>query len=124
MCLMNEKFPLAYQTMTQVKAGVMAVCDGPGSFRETAFCLKLLALIDGVLSCLVAGTGRPTIRQFSSTNLMSQNNESQELTIDTPEGWVFAFEGGAHILFRHTPTLDRRFVCSPLIHVEAVLTSV
>jgi hypothetical protein len=120
MCLMNENFSLVYRTITQVKAGVMAVCDGPGSFREAAFSLNFLALIDGVFSRLVdtiAGTGRRTIRQFNSTNLMSQNNESQELTIDTPEGWVFAFEGGAHILFRHTPTLDRRFVRSLLIQV-------
>jgi hypothetical protein len=104
----------------------MAICDGPGSFREGAFSFKLSALIDGVFSGLldtVAGTGGRTLRRFNSKNLMSQNNESQALTIDTPEGWVFAFEGGAHILFRHTPTLDRRFVRSLLIQsVEAVLT--
>jgi hypothetical protein len=96
----------------------MTVCEGPRSFREAAFSLKLSALIDGVFSGLVdtiAGTGRRTSRQFNSINLMSQNNEPQELTIDTPEGWVFAFEGGAHILFRHTPTPDRRFVLSLLV---------
>ena len=98
----------------------MAICEGTETFREAAFSLKLLALIDGVFSELVdtiAGTGRRTLRQFSSANLMSQNNESQQLIIDTPEGWVFAFEGGAHILFRHTPTQDRRFVRSLLVQL-------
>ena|SRR5947207_15593460 len=93
----------------------MAICEEHHSFREAACSLKLLALIDGVFSGLVdtiAGTGRRTLQQFNSSNLMSQSNESQELTIETPEGWVFAFEGGAHILFRHTPTLDGRFVPS------------
>ena len=117
--LSERNFPERILTITQVEVGVMAVCEGPGSFREAAFSLKLSALI-GVFSAFVdtiAGTGIRTLRQFNSANLMSQSNESQELTIDTPEGWVFAFEGGAHILFRHTPTLDRRFVRPLLVQV-------
>jgi len=34
-------------------------------------------------------------------------------SIDTAEGWVFAYEGGAHILFRNTLP-DPRFVKSSL----------
>lgn len=48
---------------------------------------------------------------------MSQKNEDIEGTIDTPDGWTFAFEGGAHILFRHT-TSDQRYV-PPVTHLES-----
>jgi len=87
--------------------------------RDGAFSLKLLALIDGVFSGLVdtlAGTGRLSPpSSLKATNLMIQKNEDTEETIDTPDGWSFAFEGGAHILFRNT-TSDQRYV-SPAKHL-------
>jgi hypothetical protein len=83
------------------------------SLRDgSAFSLKLSALIDQLLSGLVdiiAGTGRKT-QHLITSNLMSQ--DAGDTTIDSPEGWTFAFEGGAHILFRHTRQ-DRRFVPLP-----------
>jgi len=39
------------------------------------------------------------------------DQEDQVITITSAEGWVFAFEGGAHILFRYTLP-DQRFVSS------------
>jgi hypothetical protein len=36
----------------------------------------------------------------------------EDLVIESPHGWHFAFEGGAHILFRHT-LQNPRFVRSP-----------
>ena len=95
----------------------MTVCTATIEGRRDAaatFSLKLLALIDECFSRLVdtlPGTGRRSLSQFGSKNLMSQSNEDGTLTIQVPDGWVFAFEGGAHILFRHT-TGDRRFVSS------------
>jgi hypothetical protein len=101
------------------------VHDGPRSIRDAAFSLKLLALIDVVSAGfvdMIAGTGRdPQHRQYNFNNLMNQNNNDQTLTIDSADGWVFAFEGGAHILFRHTIN-DGRFVWIPSCLVEAVLT--
>jgi hypothetical protein len=89
------------------------------------FSLKLLALIDQVFSGLVdtlAGTGRRIQRHYNRVDLMSEREGGTQVTVDTAEGWVFAYEGGAHILFRHT-TKDRRFVriSLPLPSVEAVL---
>lgn len=78
--------------------------------RNTAFGrLKLLTVIDQLLSGLVdviAGTGRRTLHSFESDGHM--NHDENLLTIDSPDGWVFAYEGGAHILFRHTQP-DSRF---------------
>jgi hypothetical protein len=82
------------------------------SFCEGTISLKLLALID-VFSGLVdtlAGTGKRTQHPIKSTeDLMNQKTTDIAFTINTSDGWDFAFEGGAHILFRHT-TPDQRFV--------------
>jgi hypothetical protein len=89
------------------------------SIRDAVFSLKLLALIDGLFSGLVdifAGTGRTSQHHNHSTPNYNNNRMNDlaydciHLTITSSNGWVFAFEGGAHILFRHT-TKDRRFVC-------------
>jgi hypothetical protein len=87
---------------------------GSRSFRDAAFSLKLLALIDFVVSGLgdfIAGTGKvanASDRCCNDSSLM--NGIGDGMTIDSAEGWVFAFEGGAHILFRNTHR-DRKFVC-------------
>lgn len=83
--------------------------------------LKLFALIDQMLSGVVdtlAGTGRRIQRHYSRIDLMSQREEDGQVTVDTADGWVFAYEGGAHILFRHT-TKDQRFVRNSL-HLSSV----
>ena len=81
--------------------------------RDGAFILKLSALIDQLVAGLVdtvAGTGGKRRHcETAETNLMSQQYESSQLTITSPDGWIFAYEGGAHILFRNTSS-DRRFV--------------
>ena len=72
------------------------------SFRDGAFSIKLLALIDQVYFGFVdslAGTGRSRLLRANDA-VMGQKDV--ELIVDSAEGWVFAFEGGAHILFRHT----------------------
>ena len=78
--------------------------------------IKLLAQINHLFSGLVhiiAGTGKQTQQHLSgSDNLMSHDENTAVLTIDSHEGWTFAFEGGAHILFRQTG-LDHRFVHFP-----------
>ena len=79
---------------------------------DAAFSLKLLAPIGQLFSGLVntiAGTGRGPRGQSNSKNLMDHVQGRNILNITSPDGWVFAFEGGAHILFRHT-TSDQRFV--------------
>src|SRR2546423_2972245 len=85
--------------------------------RDAVFsALKLLAQINHLFSGLVhiiAGTGKQTQQHLSgSDNLMSHDENTAVLTIDSHEGWTFAFEGGAHILFRQTG-LDHRFVHFP-----------
>jgi hypothetical protein len=83
------------------------------SLRDgSAFSLKLSASINQLLSRLVdiiAGTGRKS-QPLIIHDLMSQ--DAGDVTIESPEGWEFAFEGGAHILFRYTRP-DRRFVQTP-----------
>jgi hypothetical protein len=98
---------------------------GPHSIGYGAtFSLKLLALIDQMFSGLVdtlAGTGRRIHRHYNRVDLMNQREEDKLVTVDTADGWVFAYEGGAHILFRHT-TRDQHFVRHSLTlpSVEAV----
>jgi hypothetical protein len=45
--------------------------------------------------------------------------EHVDIAIDSAEGWEFAFEGGAHILFRHIRT-DVRFVSPPPVAIVAI----
>jgi hypothetical protein len=79
----------------------------PRSLRDGAF--KLLALIgpvvDGFLE-LFAGTGRlkprVTLRSEGKVAETAMTLGDGDLIIESPHGWVFAFEGGAHILFRYT----------------------
>ena len=86
-------------------------------FCEATISLKLLALID-IFSGLVdtlAGTGKRIQRPLKSPeDSMNQENPAIEFTIKASDGWDFAFEGGAHILFRHT-TPDPRFVPPPCL---------
>ena len=74
------------------------------SFRDGAFSIKLLALIDMLVFGFVdilAGTGRTTELRAGEDNTV-MTHEDEDLVIDSPLDWVFAFEGGAHILFRNT----------------------
>jgi len=90
---------------------------------------KLSALIDqilfGFVDTVLSGTGRgkplwpsPSGKRGESTDRGIQGgtgmtDEHDVLSIDSAQGWVFAFEGGAHILFKHT--LDNPlFVLNPL----------
>ena len=99
--------------------------NGGGGLRALGG-LKLLAQIDqlfhSLVDIIIAGTGRQSQRRqpSSGTNngLMSQDPYSSTVlpSIDSPDGWTFAFEGGAHILFKHSPTTvqdDPRFVPFP-----------
>jgi hypothetical protein len=100
--------------------------NGGGGLRALGG-LKLLAQIDqlfhGLVDIIIAGTGRQSQRQQHSSgtdngHLMSQDACSSAVlpSIDSPDGWTFAFEGGAHILFKHAPTTgqeDPRFVPFP-----------
>jgi hypothetical protein len=78
---------------------------GSRSFRDAALRRKVSKLIDQLLHTVFAGTGR------QKRQLTAMMKESEPMpTIDSPNGWVFAYEGGAHILFRHCLT-DPQFVC-------------
>lgn len=87
------------------------------SFRDGAFSIKLLALIDQLVFGFVgilAGTGRTTelvVARAGEDNTV-MTHEDEDLSIDSPLDWVFAFEGGAHILFRNTSS-SPIFVSSP-----------
>jgi len=104
--------------------GVRVIRDGSG------FSVKLLTVIDELVSGFVesiAGAGNKSRERGLDTQELGDeqrmNHSVVVATISSHEGWEFAFEGGAHILFRHTAG-DRRFVLIlPLLHcVEAVLT--
>jgi hypothetical protein len=74
--------------------------SGSRSFRDAALRRKVSSLIDVLLHTLQAGTGR------QKRPVM----DDSVVTIDSPDGWHFAYEGGAHTLFRYCRA-DPRFVC-------------
>jgi hypothetical protein len=76
---------------------------GSRSFRDAALRRKVSQLIDQLLHTVFSGTGK------QKRDLLAMESDPVP-TIDSPNGWVFAYEGGAHILFRHCRT-DPRFVC-------------
>jgi hypothetical protein len=108
---------IAYRRDTNL---MLSTRDNGGGGLRALGGLKLLAQIDrlfhGLVDIIIAGTGRNSQRQHSSgTNgLMSRDACSSAVlpSIDSPDGWTYAFEGGAHILFKHAPTTgqDPRFV--------------
>jgi hypothetical protein len=82
------------------------------SGRDLRFSVRLLPLIDealcGLVECL-AGNGRGRAGQGMVNRAAMCDEEAEPMTkIDSSDGWEFAFEGGAHILFRH----NSAFVCS------------
>ena len=90
--------------------GVRVIRDGGG------FSVKLLTVIDELVSGFVgsiAGAGKKSRGRGLCTQELEDeqrmSNSVSVATIDSHEGWEFAFEGGAHILFRHTAG-DRQFV--------------
>ena len=90
--------------------GVRVIRDGGG------FSVKLLTVIDELVSGFVesiAGAGNKTRARGPRTQKLEDEKRMSDgvvvATICSHEGWEFAFEGGAHILFRHTAG-DRRFV--------------
>jgi hypothetical protein len=89
--------------------------DGGGGSRALGG-LGLLAQIDqlfGGLVDIIAGTGSKS-RSARNNSLMSPAASKGCLArIDSPQGWTFAFEGGAHILFKHMAGQDHRFVPFP-----------
>jgi hypothetical protein len=90
---------------------------------DAAFGQKLFALIrdlfwtttttatGGELSQGGAGCGVKRAPQSGSMSSARAIAEDVDIAIDSAEGWEFAFEGGAHILFRHIRK-DVRFVSS------------
>ena len=94
--------------------GVRVIRDGSG------FSVKLLTVIDELVSGFVesiagAGNNKSRGRGLCTQELEDEQRMSNSVsvaTIDSHEGWEFAFEGGAHILFRHTAG-DRQFVLNP-----------
>jgi hypothetical protein len=94
--------------------GVRVIRDGGG------FSVKLLTVIDELVSGFVesiagAGNNKSRGRGLRTQELEDEQRMSNSVsvaTIDSHEGWEFAFEGGAHILFRHTAG-DRQFVLTP-----------
>jgi len=94
--------------------GVGVMRDGGGGFS-----VKLLTVIDelvsGFVESIVAGTGtKQTTRVVGAPfdGAARMTDSGVVACIQSHEGWEFAFEGGAHILFRHTAG-DRRFVLFP-----------
>jgi hypothetical protein len=120
---------VATWTSHQRAAGKGAAADEAGD-ADVAFGVKLLALIRGVFlgpqgqqsqpqSCGGVGAGSPgaaalhSRRQRRLQRAMAAEDEDEGgATIDVAEGWVFAYEGGAHILFRHV-LQNPRFVLPP-----------
>jgi hypothetical protein len=94
---------------------------------DAAFGQKLFALIRDLFSSTPTGghsqggqdrlqggqgSGLQTAPHSGSMSGARANAEVVDIAIDSAEGWEFAFEGGAHILFRHIRK-DVRFVSSP-----------
>ena len=89
--------------------GVRVIRDGGG------FSVKLLTVIDelvsGFVESIIAGAGNKTRgpRTSKLEDEQRMRDSGVVASITSHEGWEFAFEGGAHILFRHTAG-DRQFV--------------
>lgn len=101
--------------------GVRVIRDGGGG----GFSVKLLAVIDelvsGLVESFIAGPGNKQTRAASALHGLPMTDMGVVACIQSHEGWEFAFEGGAHVLFRHTAG-DRRFVLSlSLLFWRAVL---
>jgi len=96
-----------------------------GHDEDAAFGVKLLALIRE-LFCTVGGGGTVSgsddrarllahrQRRLPMIDEDSKDEEDVDTIIDRPDGWEFAYEGGAHILFRHVSD-DTRFVLSRFV---------
>jgi hypothetical protein len=67
------------------------------SFCDVVVRGKVSQLIDILVETIQAGTGR---RHPRPLNRMDDNDKVP--VIDSPHGWTFAYEGGAHTLFRYT----------------------
>jgi hypothetical protein len=80
----------------EVHSLAASVPPGSRSFRDAALRPKVATLIDLLHHILFAGTGR---KRPLTCPIMDNNH--LVCTIDSPRGWEFAYEGGAHILFRH-----------------------
>ena len=113
----NSKSVAMYFTRAESAAeGLCVTRDGGGLIS-----IKLMTLIDELVSGFVesiAGAGKTSksnksedtsARDDGSNGRQRMTSEDVVASIHSHEGWEFAFEGGAHILFRHTTT-DRRFV--------------
>jgi hypothetical protein len=70
---------------------------GSRSFRDVVVRGKVCQLIDILLQTIQAGTGR-----FQPRPLNRMDDNDVVPVIDSPHGWTFAYEGGAHTLFRNT----------------------
>ena len=107
--------------------GLRAIREGGGSIS-----VKLITVIDGLVSGFVesiSGAGKTFNSSKRGDTLPPEDGPSgrQRMTsedvvasIHSHEGWEFAFEGGAHILFRHTAG-DHRFVLSLPLFVSRIL---
>jgi hypothetical protein len=101
-------------TRTSHQLGPIGRDDGDD---DAAFGQKLFALIRDLFWSTShpphggAASSEETVAQTRSMSGV-RDVEKVEVTIDRAEGWEFAFEGGAHILFRHVRK-DVRFVRPP-----------
>ena len=90
--------------------------EGVRVIRDGGFSVKLLTVIDelvsGLVESFIAGSGHKQTRTASALRGLPMTDRGVVACIQSHEGWEFAFEGGAHVLFRHTAG-DRRFVLFP-----------
>ena len=106
-----------------------------GHDEDAAFGVKVLALIRELFCTAIGGatvgtgTGNEDRarllahrhREPPMTDEDSKDEKDVDTIIDRPDGWEFAYEGGAHILFRHVSE-DTRFVLSRfIVHLHLLI---